>query len=88
MKTCRDARKAVRAAKNAWFQRKALEAEGGKNKGKIVRRCIRDIQRGRRGLVPLRIAAVWDKAGAECDTPEIQQQQQWRRNCCHSEAPE
>jgi hypothetical protein len=33
------ARKAVRIAKNVWFQRKAVEAESGRNGGKILWRC-------------------------------------------------
>ena len=36
----RAARQAVRPAKDAWFQRKTLEAERGRNGGKLVRRCI------------------------------------------------
>ena len=54
----RAARHAVRVAKDAWFQRKASEAERGRNGGKVVWQCIRDIQRGRRGLVPVRSAVV------------------------------
>ena len=46
-------RKAVRDAKNGWFQRKAVEASAGSNGGKVVWKCIRDIRRSRRGLVPL-----------------------------------
>ena len=74
----RVARKAVRRAKNAWFERKAAAAQKGRNKGKVVWRCIRDIQRGRRGLVPMRTAVVRDEDGAVCDTPELQHQT-WRR---------
>ncbi len=62
-------RSRMRAAKNTWFQKKALEAERGKN-GK----CIRDIQHRRRGLVPLRKAVVRDEAGPVCGTPELQHQ--------------
>ncbi len=40
----RNARRQVRAAKDAWFQRKVMEAEMGRNGGKVVWRCIRDIQ--------------------------------------------
>ena len=50
----------VRAAKDAWFQHKVLEAERGRNGGKLVWRCIRDIQWGRRGLVPVKTVVVKD----------------------------
>ena len=45
-------RKAVREVKNKWFQAKAAEASGGRNGRKAVWRCIRDIHRSRRGVVP------------------------------------
>ena len=73
------ARRAVRAAKDAWFQCKALEAERGRNGGKSVWHCIRDIQRGRRGLVPVRTAAVKDEDGNACTTAKAQQER-WRRH--------
>ena len=57
-KARRDARRAIREAKNEWFQEKAADAQRGKLGGNIVWRCIRDIQRGRRGLVPVRSAVV------------------------------
>ena len=74
--THRAARLAVRAkaAKDAWFQQKASEAERGRNDGKVVWRCIRDVQRGRRGLVPVRSAVVQDKSGNSCTTTEAQQE--------------
>ena len=72
-------RRAVRDAKNSWFLRKAQEAECGKHRGKVVYRCIRDIQRGRRGLVPMRAVVVKDEEGNPCKTPEAQQQR-WRRH--------
>ena len=68
----RDVRKAVRPANDAWFQRKALEAERGRHSGKLVWSCIRDIQRGRRGLVPVRSAMVKDDDGNVCTTLEAQ----------------
>ncbi len=68
----------MRVAKDAWFQRKAVEAERGGHGGKLARRCIRDIQRGRRGLVPVRTAAVKDEDGNVCTT-SVAQQQRWRR---------
>ena len=42
-------------------------------------RSIRDIQRERRGLVPVRMAAVMDEEENAYNTPE-QQQQRWRRH--------
>ena len=76
---CRDVRKAVSSAKDAWFQRKALEAERGRHSGKLVWSCIRDIQRGRRGLVPVRSAMVKDDDGKVCNTLEAQGEQ-WRKH--------
>ena len=38
-----------------------------KNGGKVVWRCIRDIQRGRKGLVPVRMAVVKDEDGNTCN---------------------
>ena len=73
------ARQAVREGKNAWFQVKALEAERRRNNGKGVWKCIRDMQRGRKGLIPTRTAVVKDENGNSCSTPELQQQR-WRRH--------
>ena len=82
-KKCDDARRAtrrtVRAAKDAWFQRKVLEAERGKNGGKLVWCCIRDIQRGRRGLVPVKTEVGKDEDGNTCTTAKAQQER-WRRH--------
>ena len=75
----RAARRAVRAAKDAWFQRKVLEAERGRNGGKLVWRCIRDIQRGRRGLVPVKTAVVKDEDGNTCTTAKAQHER-WSRH--------
>ena len=68
----RAARGAVRMAKNAWFQKKASGAERWKNGAKVIWRCIRDMQCGRKGLVPVRTAAVKDEDGNMCNTPEMQ----------------
>ena len=38
-----------------------------------------DIQQGRRGLVPVRSAAVRDEDGSVCSSPEAQQQR-WRQH--------
>ena len=73
----RDARKAVREAKNDWFQSKAAEEQRGRHGGKVVWRCIRDIQVGRRGLVPVRSTAVRDEEGNLCSTPK-EQHQRWK----------
>ena len=57
---------------------KASEAQISRFGGKVVWRYMRDILRGRRGLVPVRMAAVMDGEENACNTPE-QQQQRWRR---------
>ena len=57
--------------KNKWFQAKAAEASAGRNGGKVVWKCIRDIQKSRRGMVPMRAATVKDEDGS---TPDSQQQ--------------
>ena len=45
------ARKAIRNAKNSWFQGKAEElSREGAFCGKKVWKCIRDMQHGHRGL--------------------------------------
>ena len=62
----RDARKAMRDAKNLWFQTKAREAEQSRFSGKIVWKGIRDMQHGRRGLVPVRSPVVKDENGNPC----------------------
>lgn len=79
LKMRRDARRTMREAKNEWFSKKAAEAQKGRHGGKVVWSCIRDLQRGRRGLVPVRTAIVKDEDGNPCKTPE-QQQQRWRRH--------
>jgi len=75
----RAVRKAVRGAKNSWFLRKAQEAEHEMHRGKVVWSCIRDIQRGRLGSVPVRVYVVRDEEGRLCKAPEAQQQR-WRRH--------
>ena len=78
-KARKEAQKAIREAKNNWFSRKATEAQGGINGGKVVWKCIREIQRGKRGLVPMRTANVRDEEGRTCSTPQ-QQHDRWRRH--------
>ena len=74
-----EARRAVRAAKNAWFTSKAEEAHRSRFSGKKVWKCIRDMQYGRHGLVPSRLATVADEEGNPCTAVEAQQQC-WRRH--------
>jgi len=45
---CSAARKAIRLSKEEWFAHKAEEAERGRHSSKVLWRCIRYIQRGRR----------------------------------------
>ena len=78
-----EARRAVRAAKNAWFTSKAEEAQMSRFGGKKVRKCIRDMQYGRRGLIPSRLATVVDEEGNPCTIVEAQQQR-WRRHFTNS----
>ena len=74
-----EARRAVRAAKNAWFTGRAEEAQRSRFGGKLVWKCIRDMQYGRRGLVPSRLATVINEEGKPCTTV-VAQQQQWRKH--------
>ena len=69
----------MRAAKNDWFVKKALEAERGRKSRKLVWKCIRDLPRGRRGMVPTKSATVKNEDGNICRTPE-DQQQRWQRH--------
>ena len=70
------ARKVIREAKNAWFQAKAEEAQKSRFGGKVVWRCIRDLQFARRGLRPTRPNAVRDEDGNLC-TSSLAKQRQW-----------
>ena len=72
-------RRLVREMKNAWFLAKAMEAQRGRNGGKLVWKCIRDLQHGRVGKVPIRSATVRNEDGSMCTTPE-EIQQRWRRH--------
>ena len=58
---------------------KASEAQISQFGGKVVWRCIRDVQRGRRGLVPVRMKKMMDEEENACNIPE-QQKQRWRRH--------
>ena len=74
-----ECRRTIREAKNRWFQTKAEEAQRERFGGKKVWRCIRDMQHGRRGLVPSRSATINDEEGNPCTSPQAQQQR-WRRH--------
>ena len=69
----------MRVMKDSWFQCKAVKADRGRHGGKIVWCCIRDIQRGRRGLVPVKTTMVRDEDGNECTLAEAQQER-WKRH--------
>ena len=51
-------KRAVREAKNRWFQEKAAVVEEGQFGGKQVWNCIQDMQHGRRGRVPSRVVTL------------------------------
>ena len=75
----RDARRAVRHAKNGWFLRKAQKAQQGRFGGKEVWQCIRDMQHACTGLVPVRSGTIKDELGNPC-TSEEEREQRWRRH--------
>ena len=77
--SCTQARREIREAKNRWFQMKASEVQRSQLGGKVMWRFIRDIQRVKSGLVPVRKVTVMDEKENACNTPE-QQQQKWRRH--------
>ena len=52
----------------------SVKLQRGRHGGRLVWRCIRDIQRGRRGLVSVRSAAVRDEDSSVRSSPEAQQQ--------------
>ena len=68
----------MRAAKSDWFKKKAEEALAGRFSGKTVWKCIRDMQRGRRGLVPARLSTIRNTDDSLCTTEE--QHQRWREH--------
>ena len=74
-----EAQRAIRKAKNEWFKAKAAEAEKERFGGKRVWQCIRDMQRGRRGLLPSVNVTINDEDGNPCTSPAAQQQR-WRRH--------
>ena len=66
------ARRAVRLAKNSWYQQKAKEAQQGRFGGKVVWRSIRDMQRCHQRLRPVRSITVKDENGRPCTTTTSQ----------------
>ena len=59
--------------------KKAEEAQARRHGGQVIWRSIRDIQRGRQELVPIKCVSVGDEKGKYCETPQ-QQQERWRRH--------
>ena len=68
----RNARRAVRRAKNIWFQEKAEQIERERFGGKKVWKCIRDMQRCRRGLLPVKAVTIEDEDGVPCTSTATQ----------------
>ena len=56
------------------FPTQSFGGREGKHGGKLVWWCIRDIQRGRRGLVLARTAVVKDEEGNVCTTMDSLQE--------------
>ena len=73
------ARRIVREAKYAWFRSKAEAAQNDRFSGKGAWKCIRDMQRGRRGLIPTRCITIRDEEGNPCTSTESQEER-WRRH--------
>ena len=65
--------------KNTWFLRKAEEIDRERFGGKKVWKGIRDMEWGRRGLLPSRSAVIHDEEGAPCSSKDAQHQR-WRRH--------
>jgi len=59
----REVRQAVKRAKSTWSHTKAEEIEKDRFGGKQVWQCIRDMQCGRRGLLPLKVVTICDEEG-------------------------
>jgi len=73
------ARKAIRLAKEELFVHKTEEAERGRHSSNVLWRYIRDIQRERRSLAPVRSSVVKDEEGNGCASAK-EQQERWRRH--------
>ena len=74
-----NARRAIREAKNAWFLRKAEEIGRKRFGSKEVWNAIRDMQWGRRGLLPSRSIVIHDEDGVLCSSKDTQHQR-WHRH--------
>ena len=74
-----EVRRAIRRAKNDWFVAKAAEIERGSFGEVEVWRGIRDLQHGRRGLIPSRMVTIDDENETPCCDP-ASQQARWRRH--------
>ena len=59
----------VRKAKNNWFQQKAQKVEDKVMQGVGAWKDIRDLQRGKAGLLPTRPKVVRNLDGKFCATP-------------------
>ena len=68
MEARRTARKAVRNNKNRWLRHLKHLLIG------MVEKCIMDIQRSSKGLVPVQVTVVKDEDSRQCTIPESQQQ--------------
>ena len=77
LKSWQDARKAVRNAKDTWFERKEDKAQKSKFGGKKVWRYICDMQRACRRLVPQRTGNIKDEEGHPYTSSKAKEQQ-WR----------
>ena len=72
----------IKHAKNEWFQAKACEVEHGMMTGiagKGVWQGLRDIQRGRRGLQPVRPRVIKKRNGDVCVSPS-EAVERWRQH--------
>jgi len=70
---------AVKKPKNDWFQQKAKEVEDKVMRGVGAWKGIRDIQRGRAGLLPTKPKAIRDLNGQLCATP-ADSLQRWKQH--------
>ena len=74
-----EASRVIWKTKNDWFVAKATEIERGSFGGVEVWQGIRDLQYGRRGLIPSRVVTIDDENGNPCCDP-ASQQARWRRH--------
>ena len=72
----------IKKARNAWFQSKAQEVEAGMltgTSGKYVWKGLKDIQKGRSGLRPVRSGGIRNREGQLCSSAE-QVSERWREH--------